>query len=122
VYVAKEAADVANVAMMVADVAGALESSVVETVERHCMSDYVCASETGVGEFCAPGPAEDQRGVWLLKFEDAQRGDRIYFDESEAYQSFARAESLGWNCYLFVVAKRSDQENINSDGGEKWAF
>ncbi|MGE8630397.1 hypothetical protein [Achromobacter denitrificans] len=63
--------------------------------------------QTGVGEWCAPGPAAEQRRAWLLRFADTERGDCIYYDEQEARRSFAQAEGRGWNCYLFEFARRA---------------
>lgn len=62
---------------------------------------------TGVGEWCAPGPAAGQRRAWLLRFADADRGDCVYYDEQEARRAFAQAEGRGWNCYLFEYARRA---------------
>jgi len=63
--------------------------------------------QTGVGEWCAPGPAADQRPAWLLRFADTDRGDCVYYDEQEARRAFAQAEGRGWNCYLFEFARRA---------------
>ncbi|CAB3729243.1 hypothetical protein [Achromobacter piechaudii] len=63
--------------------------------------------QTGVGEWCAPGPAADQRRAWLLRFADTDRGDCVYYDEQEARRAFAQAEGRGWNCYLFEYAARA---------------
>jgi hypothetical protein len=63
--------------------------------------------QTGVGEWCAPGPAADQRRAWLLRFADVDRGDCVYYDEQEARGAFARSEARGWNCYLFEYARRA---------------
>jgi hypothetical protein len=63
--------------------------------------------QTGVGEWCAPGPAAEQRQAWLLRFADADRGDCVYYDEQEARRAFAQSEGRGWNCYLFEYARRA---------------
>ncbi|EMR4171975.1 hypothetical protein R2537_007004 [Pseudomonas aeruginosa] len=63
--------------------------------------------QTGVGEWCAPGPATEQRRAWLLRFADTDRGDCVYYDEQEARRAFAQAEGRGWNCYLFEYARRA---------------
>lgn len=63
--------------------------------------------QTGVGEWCAPGPAAEQRRTWMLRFADTERGDCIYYDEQEARRAFAQAEGRGWNCYLFEFARRA---------------
>lgn len=62
--------------------------------------------ETGVGEYCAPGPAAEQRPRFLLRFEDPLRGEAVFEDAQEARQAFARAEGNGWNCYLFKLVRR----------------
>lgn len=38
------------------------------------MADFDCPERTGVGDWCAPGPAIDQKRQWLLWFEDRDRG------------------------------------------------
>jgi len=63
--------------------------------------------ETGVGEYCAPGPAADQQKRWILKFEDQDRGDAVFDDESKAREAFAYSESRGWNCHLFEHCRRT---------------
>lgn len=63
--------------------------------------------QTGVGEWCAPGPAAEQRQTWLLRFADTDRPDCVYYDEMEARRAFAQAEGRGWNCYLFEYARRA---------------
>ncbi|WP_334166287.1 NUMOD4 motif-containing HNH endonuclease [Achromobacter mucicolens] len=63
--------------------------------------------QTGVGEWCAPGPAAEQRQTWLLRFADTDRDDCVYYDEQEARRAFAQAEGRGWNCYLFEYARRA---------------
>lgn len=63
--------------------------------------------QTGVGEWCAPGPAAEQRQTWLLRFADTDRSDCVYYDEQEARRAFAQAEGRGWNCYLFEYARRA---------------
>jgi len=42
----------------------------------------------------------------MLWFDDADRQRCIYDNEDEAREAFDRAESMGWNCYLFAVARR----------------
>jgi DNA-directed RNA polymerase subunit RPC12/RpoP len=63
-------------------------------------------SQTGVGEWCAPGPANTQARNWLLMFDDQDRGFSVFEDEQEARNAFAKAESSGWNCHLFQHAPR----------------
>jgi len=62
--------------------------------------------DTGVGRYCAPGPAHEQAGVWLLRFEDKDREECHYDTEEEAREAFSSAEAHGWNCHLFAPALR----------------
>ena len=62
--------------------------------------------QTGVGSWCAPGPAAEQKRMFVLRFEDQDRGEAHYTDEAEARAMFARAEARGWNCHLFVHVNR----------------
>ena len=62
--------------------------------------------ETGVGEWCAPGPADEQTQKWLLMFEDKDMAFSVFNDEQEARNAFASAECGGWNCHLFALAPR----------------
>ncbi len=62
--------------------------------------------ETGVGEWCAPGPETEQKQKWLLMFEDKDMAFSVFDDEQEARIAFASAECGGWNCHLFVLAPR----------------
>lgn len=79
--------------------------------------------QTGVGEWCAPGPAAEQRRAWLLRFADTERGDCVYYDEQEARRAFAQAEGRGWNCYLFEFARRAALASAPVAGGQfKAAF
>jgi hypothetical protein len=64
---------------------------------------------TGVGDWCAPGPAAQQKRLWVLRFEDADRREAHYQDEDSARQGFARAEAGGWNCHLFTHVPRAAQ-------------
>jgi hypothetical protein len=77
--------------------------------------------DSGVGQLCAPGPAEGQMRAWILKLEDQQRGDLIYYDVHEALGAFERAERLGWNCHLFVSADRTPSTDGHStSAGTDW--
>ena len=67
--------------------------------------------ETGVGQWCAPGPAAEQQRSWLLVFEDQDRGNVPFNDEDVAYAMFAKAEAGGWNCHLFETAPRVRAKN-----------
>lgn len=66
-----------------------------------------CPEKTGVGEWCAPGPASQQRQKWLLVFDDTDRPPVSMDDEEVARALFSRAEAGGWNCYLFQLAPRA---------------
>ena len=44
--------------------------------------------------------------MFVLRFEDQDRGEAHYTDEAEARAMFARAEARGWNCHLFVHVNR----------------
>lgn len=72
--------------------------------------------QTGVGMYCAPGPAEGQQPRWLLYFDDADRTSAVYDDEKAARRAFAAAEARGWNCYLFEPARRAPAEAGAPDG------
>lgn len=63
--------------------------------------------QTGVGLWCAPGPAAEQARLFVLRFEDQDRGEAHYTDEPEARTAFARAEARGWNCHLFAHVERA---------------
>lgn len=60
----------------------------------------------GVGDWCAPGPAATQERKFILRFEDADRGEAHYTDALEALRAFDRAEGNGWNCHLFAHVPR----------------
>lgn len=60
----------------------------------------------GVGDRCAPGPAATQERKFILRFEDADRGEAHYTDALEALRAFDRAEGNGWNCHLFAHVPR----------------
>lgn len=53
---------------------------------------------------CAP--SDSQARAWMLRFNDADLGDCLYDNEPEAHAAFDRAESLGWNCYLWRLDDR----------------
>ena len=55
-------------------------------------------------ELCRPG--DRQQRIWLLMFDDADRGHSVFDDEEEAYREVSRADGGGWNCHLFVSAPR----------------
>lgn len=56
-------------------------------------------------KWCQPAHHADDR-VWILRFEDADRGDAIFTGpdaEAQAREMWARAWP-SWNCYLFATA------------------
>lgn len=67
--------------------------------------------ETGVGEWCAPGPAEQQERKWVLWFEDKDRSVSIFDNEADGRAAFALAESHGWNCHLLAHVPRQATPN-----------
>lgn len=62
--------------------------------------------QTGVGQWCSPGPAAEQQKVWLLVFEDRDRKQLNFTNEDAAYAALAKSESSGWNCHLFESSPR----------------
>lgn len=59
---------------------------------------------SGVGTMCAP--ADQQHRKYMLNFDDDDKGVALYDDEALAREAFARAESMGWNCYLWTLVPR----------------
>lgn len=71
---------------------------------------------TGVGDWCAPGPANEQSRKWLLVFDDPDMGQNLYDNEADAREAFSHAEGRGWNCHLFQHAPRiPPNADIGSD-------
>ena len=66
----------------------------------------------GQFEWCHPG--DDQRRRWLLVFDDADRGNCVFYDEDEAHEAFARADT-NWNCHLFESAARKPNRRALCD-------
>jgi hypothetical protein len=66
-------------------------------------------ARSGVGAWCAPGPADEQTRRFLLRFEDADRGDIVLTNEQQARDMFAKAEGRGWNCHLLAHLPRVTQ-------------
>jgi hypothetical protein len=56
-------------------------------------------------QWCAPG--DRQKPVWILMFDDRDRGYNYYEVESDAIRDFNRAEDGGWNCRLFALMPRT---------------
>lgn len=55
---------------------------------------------------CTYGPPSERKRHWILKFEDADKGDMHFDDEAEALRMFFRCD-VAWNCTLFVTAEKS---------------
>lgn len=47
----------------------------------------------------------DRKRLWILKFEDADRGDMHFDDESDAHHAYENF-SVGWNCTLLETSDR----------------
>lgn len=63
--------------------------------------------ESGKGEYCASVyDGVNHNHFYILKYEDAGRGDVVLTDRDIAREAFAKAEMMGWNCYLFEPMKR----------------
>ncbi|WP_210482695.1 hypothetical protein [Microvirga antarctica] len=50
-------------------------------------------------KWCQPGDMQANR-YFIVRFDDADRGDAIFTDEAEAREFWARA-TMSWNCWLF---------------------
>lgn len=57
-----------------------------------------------VGELCTHGPKDQRAPIWIIKFEDASRGDSIFDNETEAVDFYLQA-SNGWNCTLLTTVR-----------------
>lgn len=55
------------------------------------------------GELCTYGPPNERKPTWIVKFEDASRGEAHFDNEREAILFFLRA-SNSWNCTLLTTA------------------
>jgi len=66
----------------------------------------VMRNRTGVGKYCTVGPPEQQKQMFMVTFEDTDRGIALFDDEQEARDFFAKAEGGGWNCHLWQLAER----------------
>lgn len=78
--------------------------------------------ETGVGDWCAPGPAAQQERKWILWFEDQDRSVSVFDTEQDGRDAFARAESHGWNCHLLTHVPRLATPNVKFSGTAKRSF
>jgi len=47
----------------------------------------------------------ERKRIWILKFEDADRGDMNFDDESDAHHAYENF-SVGWNCTLLETSDR----------------
>lgn len=50
-------------------------------------------------QWCQPGDRQNERH-FIVRFDDADRGDAVFTDEAEAREFWARA-TMNWNCWLF---------------------
>ena len=53
---------------------------------------------------CTYGPEAERKRRWILRFDDADKGDMHFDDEAEAMKMFAVC-TLNWTCTLFVTAE-----------------
>lgn len=58
---------------------------------------------------CTYGPPGARRRHWLLRFDDPDKGDMRFNNESEAMRMFKRCTD-NWTCTLFVTAELRDDE------------
>ena len=57
-------------------------------------------------EYCHPADVKGPR--WVLLFDDKDQRTLTFDNEREAKLILGRYEQNGWNCHLFVSAKRND--------------
>lgn len=79
-----------------------------EVVEAACAALRYCAAlasepVAGTAELASHGT--DRKRVWMLHFEDADRGFAIYDNEPEAHEAYEKA-SVSWNCTLLETSAR----------------
>lgn len=72
---------------------------------------------SGVGQWCAPGPAAEQQRRFYLRFEDQDKGEAVFVDEEQARETFARAEARSWNCQLLAPVPRTTPVDAAQDPG-----
>lgn len=58
---------------------------------------------------CTFGPSSERKRTFILKFEDRDRGDMYFDNESEAVAMFLRCADA-WTCTLFGTVE------MNTDG------
>lgn len=68
-----------------------------KTFDQFVMEQYA-------GQLCTYGVPSERKPVWIVKFEDADRGDAHFDNEAEAIMFFLRA-SDNWNCTLLTTAR-----------------
>ena len=56
------------------------------------------------GQLCTYGVPSERKPVWIVRFEDADRGDAVFHDEQEAIDFWLRAEG-NWNCTLLTTVR-----------------
>lgn len=54
-------------------------------------------------EYCQPNDTLPRK--WLLRFDDADKKEAVYTDETQAREAYEKACGLGYNCYLFCTAQ-----------------
>lgn len=67
--------------------------------------DFVISQNAG--ELCTYGPPGERKPVWIIKFEDASRGEAHFDNEPEAIEFFLRAAD-NWNCTLLTTVRVPD--------------
>jgi hypothetical protein len=57
-------------------------------------------------KWCQPGDRQSEQ-YFLVRFEDADRGDAVFTDKDEAIEFYKRA-CVSWNCWLFAAMPVED--------------
>jgi hypothetical protein len=65
---------------------------------------YLALTSENNNQLCTYGPEEERKPHWILKFEDADKGDMHFDDGAEAMKMFAIC-NMTWNCTLYVTAR-----------------
>jgi hypothetical protein len=55
-------------------------------------------------ELCTFGPPQERKPIWIVKFEDANRGEAHFDNENEAIDFYLQA-SNSWNCTLLTTVR-----------------
>jgi hypothetical protein len=59
------------------------------------------------GELCTHGPVTERKPIWIVKFEDADRGESHFHSEDEAIEYYLKV-SDSWNCTLLTTVRVPD--------------